>query len=235
MAEPFSLQRRGSSDDELAYLNQSFNTMRSRLRRHLNQREVLLREVHHRIKNNMLTVEGLLSLQEESMDNPEARAALKQARGRLQSMGVLYDRLYRSGAAREMPASEYLPPLINEILRVYPSTAQVHTETDIQAVVLHVNTLSSLGIIVNELLTNGLKHAFANGGLGTIRLELTEIEQHHAELVYRDDGVGISESAASGASGGLGMVLVKTLADQIDGTLCIRSDRGTSVHIRFPV
>lgn len=235
MAEPFSLHRRGGTNDELEYLIQSFNTMRSRLRRHLEQREVLLREVHHRIKNNMLTVESLLSLQEQSIDNPQARVALSEARSRLQSMGVLYDRLYRSGSARAMSAEKYLESLIDEIVRVYPSSASVHTEADIEAVVLDVRVLSSLGIIVNELLTNALKHAFPNGGEGSVRLELGQVDTDEVELRYRDDGVGMTDAAASGASGGLGMVLVQTLTDQLGGTLEVRAEAGTMVLIRFPV
>jgi len=235
MAEPFTLQRKGSKNDELEYLIQSFNTMRSRLRRHLEQREVLLREVHHRIKNNMLTVESLLSLQEAAIDNPQARVALKEARSRLQSMGILYDRLYRSGSARSMSATNYLPSLIDEVVRVYPSSAEIRTQTDVEAIVLDVRALSSLGIIVNELLTNALKHAFPNGSTGTVRLELTKTDDHHAELIYRDDGVGISDAAASGAAGGLGMVLVQTLTEQLGGSLEIRSEGGTTVRIRFPM
>ncbi|MBA4417322.1 MAG: hypothetical protein C0392_05365 [Syntrophus sp. (in: bacteria)] len=126
----------------------------------LSEKELLLKEVHHRIKNNMTTMMSLLSLQANNQKDPSVTAVLESAGNRLQSMMVLYDKLYRSENLREMPAADYLIPLVNEIIGTFPTKIEITTEITIDDFVLPVNLLSPLGIIMNELITNIMKHAF---------------------------------------------------------------------------
>ncbi|MBA4419422.1 MAG: hypothetical protein C0392_16190, partial [Syntrophus sp. (in: bacteria)] len=127
----------------------------------LSEKELLLREVHHRIKNNMNVIMSLLSLQSGILeDNPSAVAALQDSRSRVQSMMVLYDKLYQSADFREISTKEYLTSLIDEIIMNFPNRRLVTIETHINDFILDAKTLSPVGMIVNELLTNIMKHAF---------------------------------------------------------------------------
>ena len=150
----------------------------------LEEKELLLREVHHRIKNNMNTMVSLLSLQSETMEDWKAVAALEDAKSRLQIMSVLYDKLYRTENLREMSIKDYLPALVDEIIDVFPNKASVQIETRIDDFVLGVKLLSPLGIIVNELLTNAMKYAFIGRDDGLITVSAA-IKDQSRDARYR--------------------------------------------------
>lgn len=199
----------------------------------LEEKDMLLREVHHRIKNNMNSVESLLSLQGSMLQSTEARQALEEARNRLQSMEVLYEKLYRSGNVTRMSAAEYLRSLAEEIIRVYSGDTALEFLPDLDDITMEVRVLSSLGMIVNELVTNSLKHAFADRKHGSISLTLSRESGEELRLRYSDDGVGIPEDILDGESHGLGMVLLQSLSDQLEGTLSMENAKGGVVTLRF--
>lgn len=232
---PISLDRKKGHDDELEYLTASINAMRSKLRIQLEEKDMLLREVHHRIKNNMFTVESLLALKAQSVNNPQTSEALIEAKSRLRSMGVLYDRLYRSGNISDMSVRDYLPPLIEEIASLQTNGSSVQIETEIDDIIMSADSLAALGILLNELLTNSMKHAFPNGKDGTISVACSSPSPQHALLIYRDDGIGLPDSVLAGKSEGLGITLIKILAGQLKGTVEMRRDRGTVITIEFMV
>ncbi len=198
----------------------------------LEEKELLLREVHHRIKNNMGTMMSLLSLQSKTLEDPTAIAALGDAKSRLGSMGVLYDKLYRTENLREMSIKEYLPALVNEIIDVFPNKGAVKIETQIDDFILGVKVLSPLGIIVNELLTNAMKYAFIDKDDGLITVSAT-IKDHLATLVIEDNGNGIPKSITIETSSGFGLQLVDMLTKQIDGTIRIERGKGTRFVLEF--
>ncbi|MDY7029474.1 MAG: histidine kinase dimerization/phosphoacceptor domain -containing protein [Spirochaetota bacterium] len=232
---PITLDRKKRHDDELEYLTDSINAMRSRLRTQLEEKDLLLREVHHRIKNNMFTVESLLAFQAQTVNNPETSEALIEAKSRLRSMGVLYDRLYRSGNISDMSIRDYLPPLIDEIASLQTNGSSVQIKTEIDDIIMNSDSLAALGILLNELLTNSMKHAFPDGKKGTISVVCSSPSPQHAFLVYRDDGIGLPDSVLAGKSEGLGITLIKILAGQLKGTVEMRRDRGTVIEIEFMV
>ncbi len=198
----------------------------------LEEKELLLREVHHRVKNNMHSMESLLSLQAQMSPHPSATAALDEARSRLQAMEVLYEKLYRSGNVLTVSAREYLSSLIDEVVRLTSAAANVRVITEIPDIQLPVRTLSTLGLLVNELVTNSLKHAFPDGSGGTISVTL-EIDVD-VLLHYSDSGIGVPDDVIAGTSAGLGMVLVRSLTQQIEGTMEISRRDGTHIELRFP-
>ncbi len=198
----------------------------------LSEKELLLREAHHRIKNNMNAVVSLLSLQTDTSRDPSVIAALKDAGSRVRSMMVLYDKLYRSADFREISAKDYLNSLIDEIVINFPNQGQVRVEKQIDDFILDANILSPLGIILNELLTNAIKHAFTGRDKGEIAVSLS-INDNHATLMIQDNGTGIPELIA--ASTGFGMQLVNLLAEQLEGTIAIEREKGTKFVLEFEV
>lgn len=200
----------------------------------LAEKELLLKEVHHRIKNNMNTIKGLLTLQILSEENPDTEASLRSAESRVHSMIMLYDRLYCTDNYRELSVKDYLEPLTEEIVGSFPGSVKVKIETGIDDFILNVRLLSPIGIIVNELLTNIMKYAFTGRDSGIISLS-AKAENNRGRIVIRDNGVGIPESIDFGRSSGFGLDLVKMLTEQISGTIRIERGAGTGFVLEFPL
>jgi PAS domain S-box-containing protein len=209
------------------------------------EKELLLREVHHRIKNNMNTMASLLSLQAFSASGPEVVEALHDAASRMESMRVLYDKLYRSETIQTVSVREYLNDLISHALSLFPGDTNVTSTTDIADVQLSPDLLAPLGIILNEVITNAMKHAFADRGHGQLALML---ETRRDELVVsvRDDGPGIPgigpdpvrlDAQAGGVgdhTGGLGMTVIASLTEQLKGSTSVWCRNGLTVQTRIP-
>jgi two-component sensor histidine kinase len=196
------------------------------------EKELVLKEVHHRIKNNMNTITSLLSLQAKTMKDPSPIAALDDATARVRSMGMLYDKLYRSEIFNELSIKDYLSSLIDEILLNFPNNRIVKAEKNIQDIALDTKRLQSLGIIINELLTNCMKYAFKDRENGLISVSAVNAEGHVA-ISVQDDGAGIPETVSFDNSTGFGLQLVNALTQQLDGTVRIERENGTKIIIEF--
>ncbi len=213
------------------------------IRELLEEKELLLREVHHRIKNNMQTVSGLLQLQAGNIEDSAAANALSAAKARVHSMMVLYDELYRSEITGGGSVRDYLSSLAGDIVRNADRAGQAELHTDIDDARLDARTLSAIGIIVNELVANAFKHAFIDGRPG--RIEVTFRSPHPTKqtgvladetchlLQVSDNGTGISDSFDPQTSGGFGWTVVTAMTDQLKGELLIEREQGTRVSIRF--
>ncbi len=209
----------------------------------LAEKEILLREVHHRIKNNMSVITGMLSLQADTLKDPSAIFSLNDAISRVRSMMILYDKLYRTTDFREISAKKYLTSLIDEIMANFPNKGSVTVETQIDDIILDAKILSPIGIILNELLTNTMKYAFIGRDKGDIKVSLSAMDKH-ATLTVQDDGTGITESAKPdyglsstdiATSAGFGMQLVNILTEQLNGTIRIERENGTRVVLEFEI
>jgi PAS domain S-box-containing protein len=200
----------------------------------LAEKELILKEVHHRIKNNMSTIASLLSLQAESLDIPEAKAALLDAEGRVESMMLLYNKLYQSAGFKSVSVLEYLPPLIREILANFPNSGSVKVAQVIDDFSLDAKMLQPLAIIVNELLTNIMKYAFSGMVRGVITIS-TRLIGRTVSLSIEDNGPGMPASVDFETSPGFGLALVGMLTRQLKGSIKIERDRGTRISLEFPV
>ena len=205
----------------------------------LEEKKLMLREVHHRIKNNMNIIASLLSLQAVKMEDGPAGAALEEARSRVLSMMLIYDKLYRSEDFRLVSSSEYLGALIQEIGRQFKSAGGIRLEHELEDFPLDSAILFPLGIIVNELVTNALKYAFDGLGSGMIRIKLAK-ENGKACLTVHDDGRGFPASLDLRDSPGFGFVLIRGLVEQLGGRLRLPQDednadvKGSRFMICFP-
>ncbi len=197
------------------------------------EKETLLKEVHHRIKNNMNTIRSLLLLQAGIIENSPSIEVLEDAAGRVLSMMELYDKLYQSSDYNYLSSKEYIAPLITEIIKNFPNSNSVIVEKNIENFDLNIKKLQPLGIIVNELLTNIMKYAFPNINNGRIEVTLS-IFGTKICLKIVENGKGIPAEIDFKNSTGFGMQLVSMLADQLDGTIRIERGDRTGIILEFP-
>ncbi|MCP9764680.1 tetratricopeptide repeat-containing sensor histidine kinase [Lacihabitans soyangensis] len=196
------------------------------------ENELLLKEIHHRVKNNLEVVSSLLALQSAKIEDPEIQDAMLASQNRVQSMGILHQKLYQSEHLAFIEMKNYFQNLCENILDSYNETERIEVEIDMNEIALDVDTAVPVGLIVNELLTNSLKYAFPNGKKGTIKLSLENIDKDNLTLKISDNGIGKSlDTKAKGT--GFGTQLVDLLTRQIGGKLTQEVQEGTIISINF--
>ena len=205
------------------------------LKRAIREKETLLNEVHHRVKNNLLTLYSLVNLQKISLrGKEEVGRALEDTKQRISAMGKVHRMLYLSKNFSEIDFSEYIKSLIDEIGITYggESKHRVDICSDLEPVVLNIDTAIPCGLIVNELLVNSYKHAFSDKNKGNIIVSLRKIGEN-IELKVQDDGIGMTEDPLSGKSPTLGLRLVTMLSQQINGEITYNGEKGSLFTIVF--
>ena len=176
---------------------------------------------------------SLLTLQAAAIDGDDPRAILNDAAGRVRSMMPLCDRLYRGEQFSDLNAKSFLVPLIAEIIQLFPATPAIRVEEKIKDIILSAQTISTLGIIINELITNSMKYAFSGRKSGLIGVEATRTGSQVC-ITYSDDGVGLRESIDLEDSSGFGMQLINLPVQQLGGSIRIDRSNGTRFQIDFP-
>ncbi len=200
----------------------------------LAEKETLLHEVHHRIKNNMNTIFSLLRLQSNSQDNPVTAKVLQDAASRVRSMMILYEKLYHADNMNEISLQDFLPPLIKEISAIFPNSKAVQITTEIEDIVLAPKVLSPLGIILNELVTNAMKYAFNNNSEGMIRVTATK-KDNRVTIGFADNGAGMPTGITIENATGFGLKLIDMLIKQLNGAITLQHHNGTTFIFEFPV
>jgi PAS domain S-box-containing protein len=203
----------------------------------LAEKELILKDVHHRVKNNLSTVRSLLSLQAQSMRSKVAASALQIAAGRVQSMAQLYDRLYLSDDYAYLSSLDFVPGLVDQILANFPNYGNIVVLKDIDSIDLPQKTITGLSLIINELLTNAMKYAFKDRDSGLIRICLRNGTAGFC-LEIQDDGPGFSrvaEASTGNETESFGFTLVKALVDQLRGKMEVETCPGTRIRIAVPL
>ncbi len=199
------------------------------------QREVLLREMSHRVRNNLATLGSLLQLQAASCDQPEVAAALGDAQRRIGTVRTIYEHLDRGAAESKVNAGSYLRDLVGSIAASLVPDERIAVTARSPELVISGDTVVPLGIVVNELVTNSIKHGFPRGRHGSVAVRLARVADTTALLEVTDDGVGFPSKADVDGSR-LGLKLVRGLVQQIGGEIEFHSNGdGTIARIRFPV
>ncbi len=200
----------------------------------LREKEILLREIHHRVKNNMQILTSLLRLQTRQTDSQPLREVLQESEARIRSMGLLHEKLYQSESVSVIDMHGYLRTLTSEIIRTNtPTGARREVRLDIQNVHLGLDTALPIGLIVTELVTNALKYAFPSMPEGVINVSLAPAGGGSHTMVVWDNGKGMDNTFDIEKATSLGMRLVKMLTAQLNGTLSFDGTRGTRVEILF--
>ncbi|TVQ97571.1 MAG: chemotaxis protein CheR [Spirochaetaceae bacterium] len=204
------------------------------IKKQLADKELLLQEIHHRIKNNIASIRGLLSTQAESVTNPEATSILQDAIARVNSLSVLYENLLIRSEYEASSAKCYVERLIDSVVAVFPADKQITVKKQVADFSLNPTRLFPVGIIINELLTNIMKYAFAGREAGLITISLRTAHDR-ATLTVQDDGNGLPEHYNIGTAKGFGHALVSMLTEQLGGHFSIESDDGTTSVLEFPI
>lgn len=198
----------------------------------LAEKEMILKEVHHRLKNNMTTLVSLLNLQAGTLSDPGAIMALEEAGARVRSMMLLYEQLNTSTDFLEASVCKYLSAVIDGIVASFAGEGNIRIEKCLDDFLMDTRRLQTLGIIINELMTNSIKYAFRGRTGGVLKISLA-LEGNKVVLKVQDDGIGIPESIDFVRSSGLGLQLVQALAAQLDGTIRLERKDGTAVILEF--
>ncbi len=205
----------------------------------LAEKELILREVHHRIKNNMSVIYGLLVLQADTLQDKSAVKALEDAGNRIHSMMVLYDKLYRSSDVQKISVNEYLSSLVDEIISNFPNSKSVIAEKKVDNFILDAKRLQPLGIIINELLSNIMKYAFTGRESGKIivcaAVEAGLNSAQSVSITIEDNGNGMPESVDFENSTGFGLQLVGILTKELGGNIRIERGNGTKIILKFSI
>jgi PAS domain S-box-containing protein len=205
------------------------------LERSLREKEILLKEIHHRVKNNMQIVSSLLHLQSAHVDDPRSAEMFRESHQRIRSMAIVHEKLYRSGDLAAIQADDYIRTLAIELSRIY-RRADVELKHELEPMHIGVDFAVPFGLIVNELVSNAFKHAFPAGfkSRGEIRIGLDRRNDGKLRLRVEDDGVGLPVDFDVQSGRSLGMKLIQLLAvDQLGGTMRISRDGGTAFVFHF--
>lgn len=200
----------------------------------LQEKEVLLREIHHRVKNNLQVISSLLSLQSQHIKDEATLNMFTESRRRVRSMGIVHEKLYRSENLSRVNFKEYLQSLTRHLFQVYSIDPKlIKLSLDVQEIYLDINTAIPCGLLVSELISNALKHAFPPGSKGEIYIAMSKTKRKKITLEVRDNGIGFDSSINIEELGSFGLQLVDLLTKQLQGNLFIRSQNSTSFKITF--
>jgi PAS domain S-box-containing protein len=205
-----------------------------RLKAALHEKEVLLKEIHHRVKNNLQIIASLLYLQSDQLKDPDDVVLFEDTQNRVKSMALIHESLYRTGDLARFNFAHYIEGLCSDLLQSYTDGAshiQLHTELD--ELSFDVDTAVPCGLILNELLTNALKYAFPNGRPGDIHI-LLRAEAGHVTLSVHDSGVGLPADLDFQHTESLGLQIVSLLTEQLGGTITLTRESGTAFAVTFP-
>ncbi|WP_404425606.1 sensor histidine kinase [Thalassospira australica] len=206
------------------------------LEKSLQEKEILLSEVHHRVKNNLQIVHSLLDMQTANVKDELAREILRDSCNRVRSMAQIHQTLYQNEDVSRVDFNYFCDALINSLLVTFNTDPErIEFNRDLGSVSLPIGTAVPCGLIANELVTNALKHAFPGDRKGIISLIAHQISPNQIELSLTDNGAGFPDDFSIDDSSGLGLQLVELLTEQLGGTLEVHTSNPTRITIRFPV
>jgi len=203
------------------------------IKKALKEKEMLLKEIHHRVKNNLMIISSLLNLQSSYIKDEGARKVFKESQNRAKSMAMIHERLYQSTDLKNIDFGDYIRSLTNDLYHTMVSNPErVRLEIDVEDLKIDINTVVPLGLIVNELVTNSMKYAFPGDASGYVKVEFY---RKNEKIVLRvsDNGIGFPEDLDYKNTSSLGLQLVNSLTSQIDGEIELNTNQGTTFTIIF--
>ncbi len=226
------------SERLVAYVrdNTAHKEYENKIRRSLKEKETLLAEVHHRVKNNLAVISGLLEMQVMNSEDEKLLDKLQESQSRIQSIAMVHEKLYSSESFSEIKVDQYINDLLNMISSsLIDSEKDIRVEKDIEPVTLVVSQAIPCGLLLNELITNCYKHAFEGRDEGLIKISIAKEDNEHLLLQIKDNGVGLPDDFNMANKSTLGMTLIQTLVKQLGGDFEVSSGEGTTFQLRFQI
>ena len=209
-------------------------TTEKALKASLEAKDALLREIHHRVKNNMQVVIGLLHFQASAVASPEIARIVLDTETRIRSMVLIHERLYKSDDFINVSLETYLKDLVNSLIHAYGTKTYINVEYSIDKIQIDQSTLLHLGLLITEVISNSIRHAFPGRSVGTISVSFHRQNHNCLALTIHDDGIGIPESCMRGKASTVGLALIYLLGqDQLDGKIRIERNQGTTFTFMF--
>ncbi|MEG3988990.1 PAS domain S-box protein [Microcoleus sp. S28C3] len=204
------------------------------LKSSLKEKEILLKEIHHRVKNNLCVVASLLELQSNTVADPQIAKMFEESQNRLYSMALIHEKLYRSTNLAQINFGEYLEDLVSNLFHSYNiSDNHIQLQVLAEPIYLNIETASPCGLIANELVSNTLKHAFPNGTSGTVSVECHQTGDGEINLLVKDNGIGFPQNLDFRKTNSMGFQVVCTLTEQLEGNIELSRQNGTAFHLKF--
>ncbi|MFT3796149.1 histidine kinase dimerization/phosphoacceptor domain -containing protein [Flavobacterium sp.] len=224
---------RKQNNQKLELKQQKINEQNEQLRKLLTEKEWLLKEIHHRVKNNLQTVISLLNTQSTYLENKDALMAIQNSQHRMQAISLIHQKLYQSDDLGYIDMSWYINQLINNLKESFNFGQKIRCELDADPIKLDVSQAVPLGLILNEAISNAIKYAFEERTRGHINISLKNIGPDTYRLIIADDGVGLPEDFQDRQNDSLGMHLMVGLTEQIEGTFELQNNNGLSIIVIF--
>jgi two-component sensor histidine kinase len=217
------------------WLQEEVDSKTAQIKKILNEKILLVQELHHRVKNNMSVISSLLGLQSMYVKDEDDRILFKESQSRIRSMSLVHSRLYESRDLTNVEFKGYVESLLNQLIHIYAvNRDQIRITTKLKKVSLSIDYAIPCGVILNELISNAFKHAFPSGRTGEINIELTSCAEDKVMLIVSDNGIGMLGGIDVHNPKTFGLCIVNVLADQLEGKLEVSSKGGTSFGIVFP-
>jgi two-component sensor histidine kinase len=197
------------------------------------EKDWMLKEIHHRVKNNLQVVSSLLSTQSRHLREPQAVAAIRESQNRVQVMALLHQKLYQADSIGHVNLADYAREIVTYLVESFDRQQSVRTQLELAPIELETTLATPLGLIINEAVTNALKHAFPPPRRGTLTVSLVTLGPQQYRLTITDDGVGLPMGFDLKRSRSLGMVIIKGLSRQLDGQLAVSTADGVCVSLHF--
>lgn len=201
----------------------------------LKEKEILLKEIHHRVKNNLQIIYSLLRLQQRSLKDPQAAASLLDSQNRIEAIALIHEKLYRAGNLARVDFADYISGVMSNLLSSYNTQSKnITLDIELGSILLDIDRAISCGMIINELVSNSLKYAFPSDEIGHIQVRFHTDEYFNVTLMVKDDGIGLAPDFNLSQTDSLGLQLVQDFVDQLKGTIQINCNNGTEFRIIFP-
>ena len=200
----------------------------------LQEKEVLLKEINHRVKNNLQIISSLLNLQSREIQDEQALRSFQVSQDRIRSMAMVHEMLYQSDDLARIDFGEYIKSLATDLGSAYGlGVRDIDLKIDVENIMLGIDTAIPCGVIVNELVANSLKHAFPGDRPGEISVSFQAADGQYT-MIFKDDGVGLPEDLDVSRPSSLGLTIVNALTGQLNGIIDLGRNGGTEIRIRFP-
>ena len=225
--------RKNRAQENLEKLEQIISERTFEIQKQSEEKEILLKEIHHRVKNNLQVINSLINIQSSYIEDEKALSIFEECKNRIRTIALIHEKLYKSQDFKKINFNDYLILLIQDLVKTYNVDTEIELKTDLQIEYFNLNTIVPLGLLLNEVISNSLKYAFRETDKGEISISLKEKSMNQFELLIGDNGCGYEGEPNKPSKSTLGLELIKILTEQLDGNITKLNQKGTVYLLEF--